>query len=163
MRRARLNALLFGLALLLGLAALLLPDPRGGRPPPAVALDPASVQRIEARFPRGGETLQLERRNGGWRLTVPVSRAARTRRVVRLLESLRERTDSCYSAAEHAPAEFGLASPRAVLVLDGRSVEFGDRAADGRRYLRAGGRLCLVEDVAVPMLRGGADTLAPED
>lgn len=163
MRRGRLNLLLFGLALLLGLAALLLPDPRGGRPPPVVALDPAGIERIEARFPRGGETLRLERRDGGWQLTAPVSRGARTGRVVRLLESLRERTGSCYPAADHEPSEFGFAPPRVVLALDGRSVEFGDRAGDGRRYLRAGGRLCLVEDVVVPMLGGGADTLAPED
>lgn len=163
MRRGRLNLLLFGLALGLGLAALLLPDPQGGQPPPAVGLDPASIERIEARFPRGGEPLRLERRDGRWWLTAPVAREARSGRVVRLLGSLRERTGSCYPAAEHEPAEFGLAPPRAVLVLDGRRVEFGDRAGDGRRYLHADGRLCLVEDIVVPMLRGGADTLAPPD
>ena len=162
-QRARLNGILLAVAGALGLGILLLPDPPGGPPPPAVALDPAAVERIEVRFPRGGETLRLERGPEGWRMLAPRERPASDGRLARLLESLREPTRSCYPAAEHEPEAFGLNPPRAVLALDGTTIALGDRAADGRRYLRTGGRLCLVDDVALPMLLGGIDSLAPVD
>lgn len=162
-RRGRLNLVLLGLIVVLGATALLLPEPGRDRPLPAVDIDPARLARIEIRFPRGGETLRLERDADGWRLVAPRERRANAARVARLLQSLREPTRSCYPAAEHAPAEFGLETPHAVLTLDDTRIALGDRAADGRRYLRSGGQLCLVEDVAVPMLRDGADALAPAD
>ncbi len=147
--------------MVLGAIALLLPEPGRERPAPAVAIDPARIDRIEIRFPRGGEPLRLQRDSEGWRLTAPRSRRASDGRVARLLESLRERTRSCYPAAEHAAAEFGLERPRAVLTLAGTTIALGDRSPDGRRYLRAREQMCLVEDVALPMLRHGADGLAP--
>lgn len=162
--RGRTNLFLFVLALVLGLAALLLPDPQRNRPPPAVAFEPGSIERITYRPARDGEVLELRRGTEGWRLSAPVARAARDGHVNQLLESLRERTDSCYPAADHDPAEFGLDPPRAELELDGITVSFGDRASDGRRYLQARGRLCLVEDIALPLLQGGSDSLtAPDD
>ena len=160
-RRGRLNLFLLGLIVVLGATALLLPEPGRERPAPAVAIDPARIDRIEVRFPRGGEPLRLERDSEGWRLTAPQPRRASDGRVARLLESLRERTRSCYPATEHAAAEFGLETPRALLRLNDTTIALGDRAADGRRYLRARDQMCLVEDVALPMLREGAGGLAP--
>ena len=161
--RGRFNLALLAVIVVLGVTALLLPDPGRERPAPAVAFDPAAVDRIEIRFPRGGEPLRLERGSEGWRLVAPSRRRASDARVASLLQSLRERTRSCYPAAEHAPAEFGLETPRVVLDLGETRVALGDRAADGRRYLRSGRQLCLVEDVAWPMLRDGAGALAPTD
>lgn len=158
--RGRVNLFLFVLVFVLGLAALLLPDPQGDRPPPAVAFEPTSIERIVYRPGGGGEILELRRRAEGWHLITPVARAASDDRVTRLLESLRERSRSCYPATDHEPAEFGLDPPRAQLELDGITVTFGDRSSDGRRYLQARGRLCLVDDIALPMLQGGADSLA---
>lgn len=162
--RGRVNLFLFVLAFVLGLVALLLPDPQRDLPPPAVEFDPGSIGRITYRPARDGEVLEIRRGADGWRLTAPVARAARDRRVTRLLESLRERTDSCYPAADHEPAEFGLDPPRAELELDGITVAFGNRSSDGRRYLQARGRMCLIEDIALPILRGGPDSLIlPDD
>ncbi|MDZ7748000.1 MAG: hypothetical protein U5K43_03430 [Halofilum sp. (in: g-proteobacteria)] len=43
-----------------------------------------------------------------------------------------------------------------VLLAGGTELAFGDRAADGRRYVRASDRLCLVADRARPLLRARA-------
>ncbi len=158
--RGRVNLLLFGLAIGLGLLVLLLPEPQNERPPPAVAFDPGSIERIVYRPAGRGGGLELQRRAEGWRLTVPVARAASDGRVAQLLESLRQRTHSCYPATEHEAAEFGLEPPRAELELDTITVAFGNRASDGRRYLLSRERLCLVEDIALPMLDSGVDALA---
>lgn len=158
--RGRANLLLFGLAIGLGLLVLLLPEPRNERPSPAVAFEPRSIERIVYRPAGSGEGLELRRRADGWHLTKPVARAASDGRVAQLLESLRERTRSCYPATDHEAAEFGLEPPRAELELDAITVAFGDRASDGRRYLQARERLCLVEDIALPILDSGVDALA---
>lgn len=161
--RGRVNLILFGLAIALGGLALLLPEPRRDPPPPAVAFAPATIERITFRPAGDGQVIELRRRDDGWHLTAPVERPARDGRVVQVLESLRQRTRSCYAAADHDPAEFGLEPPRARIELDDVTVAFGDRANDGRRYLSARGRLCLVEDIALPVLRSGVDSLAATD
>lgn len=157
--RGRTNLVLFGLAVMLGGLALLLPEPQRDLPR-AIAFEPAAIERITFRPAGDGEMIELRRRDDGWHLTAPAARPARDGRVVQLLESLRQRTASCYPAADHDPADFGLEPPRARLELDGITVAFGNLANDGRRYLRARGQMCLVEDVALPLLRAGADSLA---
>lgn len=160
-RRRRLNLLLLAAVAALALAAWLLPRPAGG-PAPVTPVAPAEVDALELRFPADAArpTLALERRRDGWHLTRPIARPARDGRVVSALGVLDARSESCYDAAERDPAEFGLAEPRLVLRADDTEVAFGDRAPDGRRYLRSGGRLCLVEDRSYPLLAGGLDGLA---
>lgn len=160
-RRKGLNLLLLAAVVALALAAWLLPRPAGG-PAPVTPIAPAEVRALELRFPAdpARPALALERRRDGWHLTRPIARAARDGRVVSALGVLDARSESCYDAAGRDPAGFGLAEPRLVLRADDTEVAFGDRAPDGRRYLRAGGRLCLVEDRSYPLLAGGLDGLA---
>lgn len=160
-RRTRLNLLLLAVVVVLALAAWLLPRP-AGEPAPFTTLAPAAVRALALRYPAEPTRppLALERRDDGWHLTRPIARPARDGRVVTALGVLDARSESCYPAAERDPAEFGLAEPRLVVRADGTEVAFGDRAPDGRRYLRANDRLCLVDDRAYPLLVEGVDGLA---
>lgn len=160
-RRALVNAALLAAAAGLALLAWLLPRGDGG-PAPLTAVAPADVREVTVRYPREGRqaALELERRADGWHLTAPITRAARDGRVVTVLAVLGARPDSCYDAAEHEPARFGLDPPAVVLEAGDAVVAFGDLAADGRRYVRAGDRLCLLPDRARPLLARGLDGLA---
>lgn len=160
-RRNRTNLVLLALVALLGAAVLLLPEPRPERPPPAVDFDPDAVERLRLDRIDRGEPLVMERRSGDWFVTAPVERRADSRHITRALATLRMRTSSCYPAGEREPGTFGLAPPQATLQLDSITVAFGYRAPDGRRYIRARERLCLVDDVTLPIL--GGELAAPED
>lgn len=151
-RRNRANLLLLGIALLLGAGVLLLPEPRPAQPPPAVAFERTAVDRITLERLDEGEALQLERRQGSWFVSRPAERPADGARIAQALVALGTRTSSCYPAAEEEPSEFGLEPPQAELWLDDLRIEFGYRAHDGRRYIRAQGRLCLIADVTLPLL-----------
>ena len=104
--------------------------------------------------------MRLERRRDGWHVVEPIERAASDGRVVTALSVLAARARSCYPVAEHEPAEFGLDRPRLRMEADEATVEFGDRAADGRRYVRAGDRFCLLPDQYWPLLKQGLNGLA---
>lgn len=166
MRRRRLiNGILLGVALGLGAALWKLPaDQRDDAR--LTALDPAAVRTLKLAYPGtddGKPELELERREDGWHLTRPIARPARDGRIVTALDVLAARADSCYDLAEHDPADFGLESPRLRLQVDDTTLAFGDRAADGRRYVATGGRLCLVTDRGYPLLAQGLDGLAASE
>lgn len=150
--RNRINLLLLCLVTALGITIVLLPAPEADRPPPAVAYDPGAVKQIALDRLDEAEPLRLERREDGWFMTHPDKAPADGRRIAQALGALRQHTRSCYPAADHEPVEFGLAPPQAELELDSMRIAFGYRTSDGRRYIRAMGRLCLVADVTLPVL-----------
>jgi len=152
--RNRINLLLLGVAVVLGALVLLLPEPRPERPPPAVRFQPDAVERIVLERLDRSDPVRLERRDGDWFVTTPHEKGVDSGRITRALAALRERSSSCYPAGGQDPGEFGLQPPQAVLLLDATRVEMGYRAPDGRRYIRAGGRLCLVTDITLPILAG---------
>jgi hypothetical protein len=130
-------------------------------PPPLTGLQPGDIQSIALTFPRAeGAPLRLQRRRDGWHILEPIERAARDGRVVTALTVLRAPARSCYPVADHEPAEFGLDRPHLRMEVEGTTIAFGDRAADGRRYVRAGERFCLLPDQFWPLLKRGLDGLA---
>lgn len=130
-------------------------------PPPLTALAPGDVRSLALTFPREErEALRLERRRDGWHVVEPIERAASDGRIVTALAVLAAPARSCYPVAEHEPAEFGLDRPHLRMEADDTTIEFGDRAADGRRYVRAGDRFCLLPDQFWPLMRQGLDGLA---
>ena len=159
--RNRLNGLLLiGVATLAGLAWYTAGRDPG--PAPLTRADPRAIEQLTLEFPRGERPaeVQLERHRDGWHLTSPIERPARDGRVVSALAVLTARSNSCYPAAERRLAEFGLEPPRLRLTAGDARVAFGDRAADGRRYVLAGERLCLINDRSYPLLARGLDNLA---
>ena len=158
--RRSLNVVL-AVALVTGAVAAWYAGQAQDGPPPLTALAPRDVQTLELAFPRAErEPLRLERRRDGWHFIEPIERPARDGRVVSALTVLAAPRRSCYPPADHDLADFGLDRPRLRMQADDTTVEFGDRAADGRRYVRAGGRFCLLPDQSWPLLKQGLDELA---
>jgi len=159
------NALLFIAVLLAGVAAWWLHTAGDAGARPLTGVDPGAIRHVEVRFAQDTDTpapvIELERRRDGWHLVAPIERPASDGRVVSALAVLQVRSDSCYASDEHDPADFGLDRPHLTLRLDDDTVvEFGDRAADGRRYVGSSGRFCLLPDRSYPLLSQGVDGLA---
>lgn len=160
--RARTNLALLLAVAVLGTAVLLIPEPRPERPPRAVDFDPDTIDTFTLdRLDRSG-SIRFERRAGEWVVTAPAEGNVDSGHVARALATLRVRTSSCYPAADREPDEFGLDPPQATVELGPVTVEFGYRSPDGRRYVRAQGRLCLVDDVTLPILTGRMAKSAPD-
>jgi hypothetical protein len=160
-RRARLNAMLLaGVLAAAGAAAWLARDPSAGDT--LTALDPGEIRAFTVTYPREPQRppLHLARREDGWHVTEPIARPARDGRVVTALAALTATPESCYDAGGRDRASFGLAPAAAVVEAQGTRLAFGARGPDGRRYVLAGQRLCLVPDQALPMLAAGLDGLA---
>lgn len=162
--RNRYNAVLLVAAIALGVLAWLQPAAEREAAGGLTGLTPGEVQSIRVEFPASGDSgqrsLRLERRADGWYLTAPIERAARDGRIVTALRILSAPTDSCYELARYDAARFGLDTPRMRLYAGGVTIGFGDRAADGRRYIRIGGRVCLVADRSYPLFARGVEGLA---
>ncbi len=161
MRLRRSVNLVLAVALVAGAGAAWHAGPSDGGPAPLTELAPGDVRSLALTFPREErESLRLERRRDGWHVVEPIERAASDGRVVTALRVLTAPARSCYPVREHDPAEFGLDRPHLRMKANGTTVEFGDRAADGRRYVRAGDRFCLLSDQFWPLMRQGLDGLA---
>jgi len=135
----------------------------GDRLEPAALTDrvPEDVTAFRIDYPEDGRPdVAVERRADGWQVTRPIERIARGPRVVRVLSFIDDRVESCYAVSDDRLEQFGLDGDTLDLVADGTRIGFGDRSPDGRRYVRAGDRLCLVDDVAYPLLSGGVNALA---
>lgn len=161
MRLRRSLNLVLVIAIVAGTGAAWYAGQTDSGPPPLTALTPADVETVTLTFPREARaSLRLERRRDGWHVTEPIERAARDGRVVTALTVLTAPARSCYPVTEHDPADFGLQRPHLRMQADAVTVEFGDRAADGRRYVRTGDRFCLLPDQFWPLMKRGLDGLA---
>lgn len=160
--RTRANVALLVLALVLGLTILLLPQPGPEHPPPAIEFDPNALQSLTLEPLDRSRSIRLERRAGEWFMVTPAERGMDSGRVARALAALRAPTSSCYPAAEPGMDEFGLDPPQAKMTLDSTIVEFGYRTPDGRRYVRSQGRLCLVEDLTLPIFAAQVTSSEPD-
>lgn len=151
---ARLNV---GLAvmLLLLLAAIFLLEEEAAPPSPtvlAIEFDDVRTIRIELddRAP-----LELERAGDGWRLLAPVTFDADLGRLQNIIAGLGIPAHATYPVAETEPGALGLDPPRARLVVNGEVIEFGDTSpADGRRYVRRGDSIHVVNDLVFFRLGG---------
>ncbi len=152
-------ALLLAVAIV-ATAIFLLRDGDRLDPAPLTELEPSAITGFEVQYSDNRPELILRGDGESWRILEPVNREARSGRIVRILSFLDDRIDACYQRSEERMTEFGLDAPDLTLVVDGVEIEFGDRTADGRRYVGAGERLCLVDDVAYPLLAGGATEIA---
>lgn len=153
--RSWINIILLVAVAIVATAIFMVRDSGHLSPAPVTNLDPSTVTTFEVRYADDRPALRLEGGETGWRIVEPVQREARSARVVRIISFLNARLDSCYAETEERLAEFGLDSPRLTLVAGDVTVDFGDRSPDGRRYVGSGERLCLVDDVAYPLLDQG--------
>jgi hypothetical protein len=132
-----------GLALVIALA----PDEE---PPLALELlsneNPRAVSRIRLKQ-AADTTIELRRVDGSWRLVEPIGIAANDFRVQTLVQILEAPVHTRIDTTPRQLARFGLAPPRARILLDEKEVLFGDtEPIHGRRYLLYDGKVALVDD-----------------
>lgn len=158
--RSRTNIALLIAVALVATAMFLLRDAGRLAPQMVTEIDPASVTAFEVRYSDGRPTMRVSGGSSGWRVVEPINRPARSARIVQLLSFVDDRVDSCYADSEDRRADFGLEQPRLTLAIDDIDIGFGDRTQGGRRYVSVEDRLCVVDDVAYPLLAEGLDAIA---
>lgn len=137
--------LLLGVTVLAGLALWQWRSDRAHAPGSLLGLDPAGITRVRLQFGQA-TAVDYVRRNGHWQTTggdasVHVDDA----RLDALTAIAAAPVGHWRPLADFDPAKIGLATPRAVLQLDGHTLRFGGVAAIGHRcYVQRGTQVALV-------------------
>ena len=155
--RARLNLIL--VVIVAGLAAFIALAPENDTPDALERLSSETSRSVShVRLHLGtGETIELRRSNGEWRLVEPIHAAANAFRVDTLLTVLGAPVHTRIDAPPEALPRYGLEPPRARLELDDLEILFGDtEPIHGRRYLLYDGRVALVDDAYFSHLASSA-------
>lgn len=115
-------------------------------------LGPATISHVSLVLP-GAAALDYEKRSDGhwWRTDGTHSRVADDDRLNDLTDIAAAQVLSWRAASDFELAKIGLAPPRAVLVLDGQKLEFGESSVTGpQNYVRVGQRVALVSARYMP-------------
>ncbi len=145
--RVLVNVALLSLALALTVLIWLEP---WRQPPPAPerlsAIDPAEITRLRIEA-RNRAPVELERKSSGWRLVAPLSLPASEYRVSALLALATAPVHDAFRAEGNDLGEFGLAPPKARVMLNEQEFLFGDsEPLNGRRYVAYRGDVHLITD-----------------
>ena len=155
--RGRLNLAL--LAIVAGLAAFIALAPENDAPETLEKLsseNPHDVSHIRLHLD-AGETIELRRSNGAWRLVEPIRAAANAFRIDTLLAVLGAPVHLRIDAPPGSLSRYGLQPPRARLELDDVEILFGDtEPIHRRRYLLYDDRVALVDDAYFSHLASSA-------
>jgi hypothetical protein len=117
---------------------------------PLTSMDPTSVSHITLTLP-GSPAMHYEKREGQWWRTDGTPARANNARLGDLAGTASAHVLSWRPARDFDPAEIGLAPPRAVLDLDGQTLEFGESSVTGpQHYVRVGKRIALVSERYMP-------------
>lgn len=156
MRRRWINLGLLGLVG--GLVALTLLESGKEQPviPPLLGMAVDQIQHIEVWYP-DRESLAFERRDHGWRMTMPHGGWANPVLINRVLEVAVMHCSLQYSAAELNLPVLHLKPAQLRLRLNGRDIHFGATTPiEGLRYLQVGGTVHLCPDRLYPLLTSAA-------
>ena len=143
MKRAQLNLVLLGVACALGVGVFFAQkkEPPG---PPLTAYKPDAVTRIALTHP-GAPDIRLEKKDGHWKLTAPVSGDADEFEVA-AITGLADR-ETKMKVEGGAPKELGLEPPSLTLTLNDTTIAFGGvETLEYRRYVSTGGVTYLIDD-----------------
>ena len=143
MKRARLNAGLFAVAIGLGVAVYI--AQRGEPPgPPLTPYMPDAITRIALEHP-GAPAIRLEKQDGKWQLTAPVAAEADPFEVNALI-GLADR-ETKLKLEGGAMKEFELDPPQFTVTLNDAAIGFGGtEPIEFRRYVKTGDTAWLIED-----------------
>lgn len=113
---------------------------------PLSSENPRAISHVRLEL-AAGEAIELMRVDGSWHLLEPMRIAANDFRIKTLLRVLAAPVRLRIDASAQQLARFGLVSPRARMLLDGKEILFGDtEPIHGRRYLLYNGEIVLVDD-----------------
>jgi hypothetical protein len=107
-------------------------------------LDPSSVDSVALAI-GSGATEHFALREGHWWRTDGAPTRADDGRLSELADTAAAAVLSWRPLDDFDPAKIGLATPVAVLTLDGQRLEFGETSVTGpQRYVRVGDRVALI-------------------
>jgi len=122
------------------------------------ALEPAAITHVALTLP-GAPTEHYEKRDGHWWRTDGTPTRVIDARLNDLADTAVAPVLSWRAAGDFEPAKIGLAPPRAVLVLDGQALAFGESSVTGpQHYVRVGQRVALVSSRYMPRSPATATT-----
>lgn len=114
------------------------------------ALDPAAITHVALTLP-DAPTQHYEKRDDHWWRLDGTPQRANDARLNDLAGTAAAPVLSWRPAGDFDPAKIGLAPPRASLVLDGQTLEFGEGSVTGpQHYVRVGRRIALVSTRYMP-------------
>jgi hypothetical protein len=147
--RQRLLLLLAVLALLV-LAGWQLQRDARNETGPLTSLDPTNVTHITLTL-LGAPAMHYEKRDGHWWRTDGTPARANDARLSDLTNTAAAHVLSWRPVNDFDPAKIGLVPPKAVLDLDGQTLEFGETSVTGpQHYVRVGQRIALVSSRYMP-------------
>lgn len=133
-----------GIAVLLAVAGWQWQQDRTQATGTLLALDPANVNSVALAI-GNGNTEHFTRRDGHWWRTDGTPSRADDGRLGELTDTAAAAVLSWRPLHDFDPAKIGLATPVAVLTLDGQRLEFGETSVTGpQRYVRVGDRVALI-------------------
>jgi len=139
-----LNLFLLVAILGLGLVAFLEPGVEKTGPKPIALVDENMLTRVTL---KNAEIIGFEKKDGHWRLQEPFPAPANEIRVQQLIAIARANVEAQYPIQSENLAQFELDKPKATLILDDLSLDFGGSdPIHMRRYVRRGDSLYLVND-----------------
>ncbi|MEP7187457.1 MAG: hypothetical protein ABI767_16625 [Rhodanobacter sp.] len=142
--------LAFAVVALLLLAGWQLQRDAAGEDGALTSLEPASIQHITLTVP-GTPALHYEKRHGHWWRIDGIPTRATDARLNDLTDTAAAPVREWRPASDFNPAKIGLAPPRAVLDLDGTTLEFGELSVTGpQHYVRVGQRVALISARYMP-------------
>jgi len=107
-------------------------------------IDPAAIHEVALAI-GAGPTEHFTRHDGHWWRTDGTAARADDGRLGELADTAAAAVLSWRPASDFDPAKIGLASPIAVLTLDGQRLVFGETSVTGpQRYVRVGDRVALI-------------------
>lgn len=143
MNRTYLNLALLLVAAGLGLAVFLSQE-KEEKGPPLTALTPDAVTRIVIEHPDSA-AIRLEKKDGRWSLTAPVSAAVDELEINALLDLAGKESKERLTGA--ALAELNLDPPQYTITLNDTAIAFGGvEPLRYRRYVKTGDGVHLIED-----------------
>ncbi|MCB1760331.1 MAG: DUF4340 domain-containing protein [Gammaproteobacteria bacterium] len=164
MSYGRIN-LFLGVLLLALLSAtwLLERDPGPAQTERLTAWQPEQIRQLKIAN-RSGPAFELERDNGGWRMTTPYRVQANQSRIERLLPISSAAVTASFPLPTTELEQFGLDKPLAELWLNGRRLLIGATdPVNHQRYVANGERLLLIHDTFPHLLLAPAEQyVAPQ-
>jgi len=143
------SRLILNLALLIViavLAAVAFFEP-GKKKPETTPLASVDENALTAITLQNKDTITFEKRNGHWHLSKPFSAPANDIRIRQLIGIAEANSEAQYPVKAEELAKFELDKPKATLILDATTMNFGGSdPINMRRYVQIGDTLHLVND-----------------
>jgi len=143
------SRLILNLALLIAiavLAAVAFFEP-GKKKPETTPLASVNEDALTAITLQNKDTITFEKQNGHWRLTKPFNAPANDIRIRQLIGIAEANSEAQYPVKAEDLAKFELDKPKATLILDATTMNFGGSdPINMRRYVQIGDTLHLVSD-----------------